>query len=56
MILYGRNLGFLDLEPLLFLPRSSSTHEPEWTPFQIYYFSEKAVAPGIEPRPLDVDM
>jgi hypothetical protein len=30
-------------------------HEAEWTPFQTYYFSEKnLVAPGIEPRPLDL--
>jgi hypothetical protein len=25
------------------------THEAEWTPFQLHYFSEKLVAPGTEP-------
>jgi hypothetical protein len=30
------------------------THEAEWTPFQIHYFSENLVAPGIEPGPLDL--
>jgi hypothetical protein len=32
----------------------SCTHEAEWTPFQSQYFSENLVAPGIEPRPLDL--
>jgi hypothetical protein len=26
------------------------THEAEWTQFQIHYFSENLVAPGIEPE------
>jgi hypothetical protein len=30
------------------------THEAEWTPFQIHYFSENLVASGIEPRALDL--
>jgi hypothetical protein len=25
-------------------------HEAEWTPFQIHYFSENLVAPGIDQR------
>jgi hypothetical protein len=29
------------------------THETEWTPFQTHC-SEYVVAPGIEPRPLDL--
>jgi hypothetical protein len=32
----------------------SCTHEAEWTLFQIHYFSENLVAPGIEPGPLSV--
>jgi hypothetical protein len=48
------NLGFLDrsrhfLEQLL-----NYLHEAEWTPFQIQYFSENLVTPGIEPGPLDL--
>jgi hypothetical protein len=43
---HGRNLGFLDPEPLLF---HSSPHEADWTPFQTNYFSENMTAPGIEP-------
>jgi hypothetical protein len=39
-----RILGFLDWSS------SSCTHEAE---FQIHYFSENLVAPGIEPEPLD---
>jgi hypothetical protein len=30
------------------------THEADWTPFQIHYFSENLVAPGIEPGSLDL--
>jgi hypothetical protein len=26
----------------------SCTHEAEWTPFQIHYFSENLLAPGIK--------
>jgi hypothetical protein len=39
-------------EPLLFLPSGSPI--AEWTPFQTHYFSENLVAPGTEPRPLDL--
>jgi hypothetical protein len=28
-----------------------SASEAEWTPFQIHYFSENLVAPGIDARP-----
>jgi hypothetical protein len=35
------------LEPLLFLPSTSSIVEVEWTPFQTYYLSEILVALGI---------
>jgi hypothetical protein len=48
---HGRILGFLDPEPLLFLPSSSSVvlTRLSWTPFQTHYFSENLVAQGIEP-------
>jgi hypothetical protein len=40
------------LDPLLFLPSSSLT---SWgNPFQTLYFSENVVAPGIEPRHLNL--
>ena len=42
------NLCFLNLEPLLFFIQVAP-HEAEWTPFQTHYYSEKLVAPGIEP-------
>jgi hypothetical protein len=32
----------------------SCSHEAEWVPFQTYHFSENLVAPGVEPRPLDM--
>jgi hypothetical protein len=53
---YGRIVGFLDQEPLLFLSSSSSVvfNEAEWTPFQAQYFSESLVVPGIEPGPLNL--
>jgi hypothetical protein len=37
---YGRILGFLDLEQILFLLSSTSVvlNESEWTPFQTHYF------------------
>jgi hypothetical protein len=40
---YGCNLGFLDRSRYFFFQVA------EWTPFQIRYFSEYPVAPGIEP-------
>jgi hypothetical protein len=48
---HGRNLGFLDPQPLLFNSSSSFSypHEAEWTPFQTHYFSENPVVPGMEP-------
>jgi hypothetical protein len=30
------------------------SHEAEWTLFQIHYFLENVVAPGIKPGPLDL--
>jgi hypothetical protein len=30
------------------------TNEVEWTPFLTHYFSKKLVAPGIDPRFLDL--
>jgi hypothetical protein len=46
----GINLGFLDLEPLLFHSSSSSVilTRLEWTPFQTHCFLENLLAPGIE--------
>jgi hypothetical protein len=49
---YGCNLDFLDRSRYF----SSKyllgyTHEAEWTPLQTHYFTEKLVAPGIEPGP-----
>jgi hypothetical protein len=53
---YGIILGFLDLEPLLAFSKYllNCTHEAEWTPFQIHYFSENLLVLGIEPGPLDL--
>jgi hypothetical protein len=51
--LYGRNLGFLDRSRFFFFFQVVP-HEAERTPFQTHYFSEYLVAPGIEPRPLDL--
>jgi hypothetical protein len=53
---YGRNLGFLDRSRCCFSFKQllTCTHEAEWTPFQIHYFSENLVASGIEPGPLDL--
>jgi hypothetical protein len=53
--LYGRILGFLDRSHYFFSKwLLTCTHEAEWTPFQTHYFSENVIAPGIEPRPLDL--
>jgi hypothetical protein len=38
------------LESPLSLPSNSPTDEAEWTSFQIHYFSENLVVPGIEHR------
>jgi hypothetical protein len=47
---YGRYLGFLDRSRYFFFQvLLNCTHEAEWIPFQTHYFSEKLVAPGIEP-------
>jgi hypothetical protein len=52
--LQGRILGFLDRTRYFFFQVvPQCIHEAEWTPFQIRYFSENLVAPGIEPGPLD---
>jgi hypothetical protein len=52
---YGRILGFLDRSRYFSIKQlHSCTHEAEWTPFQTHYFSEKLVAPGIEPGPVDL--
>jgi hypothetical protein len=45
------NLGFVDRS------RYFSFKEPEeaeWTPFQTRCFSENLIAPGIDPRPVDL--
>jgi hypothetical protein len=44
------------LKLLLFLPSSSSVvlNDDEWIPFQAHYLSERLVAPGIEPGPLEM--
>jgi hypothetical protein len=49
---YDCDLGFLDRNCCCFF--FSCTHEAEWTPFHIHYFSENLVVPGIEPGPLDL--
>jgi hypothetical protein len=47
---HGRILGFLDRSLYFFFQVAlKCTHEDEWIPFQIQYFSENLVAPGIEP-------
>jgi hypothetical protein len=51
---YGRVLGFLDRSRYFSSKQLlSCTHEAEWITFQTHYFSEKLVAPGIEPGPLE---
>jgi hypothetical protein len=46
----GRILDFID-RSLYFSSKQllNCAHEAEWTPFQIQYFSENLVVPGIEP-------
>jgi hypothetical protein len=52
---YGRILGSLNRRPYIsFQAVPSFIHEIEWDPFQIRYFSENLVAPGIEPGPLNL--
>jgi hypothetical protein len=52
---YGRILGFLDRSLYFFFQVAlSRTHAAERIPFQTHYFSEKLVAPGVEPGPLDL--
>jgi hypothetical protein len=52
---HDRIVGFLDRSRYFSSKQLLSfTHEAEWTPFQTRYFSENLVAPGIEPRPLDL--
>jgi hypothetical protein len=47
---YGRILGFLDRSRyFVFQAALQFYYAAEWTPFQIHYFSENLVAPGIEP-------
>jgi hypothetical protein len=47
---HGRILGFLHRSRYYFFQVAAHwTHETEWTPFQIYEFSENLVTPGIEP-------
>jgi hypothetical protein len=52
---YSRILGFLyqslTISSKQFL---NCTHEAEWTRFQIHYFSENLVTPGMEPGPLSL--
>jgi hypothetical protein len=46
----GRILDFLDRSRYCFFQVAPHcTHEAEWTPFQIHYFLENLVVPGIEP-------
>jgi hypothetical protein len=40
---YANFLGFLDRSRYFFFQIA------EWTPFQTHYFTERLVAPGIEP-------
>jgi hypothetical protein len=53
---YGHILGFLDQSHYYFFQAAPQLYvlKAEWTPFQTHYFSENLVAPGIEPRPLDL--
>jgi hypothetical protein len=47
---HGRILGFLgEAATISSKQLLSCTHEAEWTPLQIHYFSENLVAPGIKP-------
>jgi hypothetical protein len=48
-------LGFLDRSRYFSSKQLlSCTHEAEWTPFQIHFFSENLIVPEIEPGPLDL--
>jgi hypothetical protein len=53
---YGRKLGFLELEPLLFLHSSHSIvlTRLSGSKLQTRYFSENVVVLGIEPGTLDL--
>jgi hypothetical protein len=52
---YGRTLGFVDRDLYFFFQVAPQfTHEAEWTPFQIHYFSENLAAKEIEPGSLDL--
>jgi hypothetical protein len=52
---YGRILGFLDRSRYFFFKKLlNCTRDAERTPFQIQYFSENLVAPGIETGCLDL--
>jgi hypothetical protein len=48
---YCRILGFLDQSRYFFFHVAPQSNLG-WTPFQIHYFPENLVTPGIEPRPL----
>jgi hypothetical protein len=51
----GRILRILDWNSYFFFKVAPQlSHEAEWAPFQTHYFLENLVAPGIEPRPLDL--
>jgi hypothetical protein len=52
---YGDILRFIDRSRYFFFKVAPQFYlEAEWTLFQIHYYSENLVAPGIEPRPLDL--
>jgi hypothetical protein len=54
---YGRILYFIEPSRYIFFKYLlNCTHEAEWTPFQIHYFSENLVVPGIEPGSLDLQL
>jgi hypothetical protein len=44
------NLGFLERNQYFFFQLLLIyLHEAEWNPFEIHYYSDNLVAPGIEP-------
>jgi hypothetical protein len=52
---YGSILGFLSRSSYFFFQVAlNCTHEAEWKPFQIHYFSENLVALEIELGSLDL--
>jgi hypothetical protein len=52
---HDRNLDFLTAAATFsFKQFPNCTHKAEWTPFQIHYFLDNLVEPGIEPGPLDM--